>query len=1753
MFDDYKPERWPTLKERLRLDGFSFPEYRIKLSHLRRIHRAICYGRLEKLKYLLLTRSDVNKRDKKERTPLHLACATGQPDMVSLLVSARCELNVYDREYRTPLIKAVQLRQEVCATILLKNGADPNIMDFFGKTALHYAVYNEDTSMIETLLCYGADIEERGKCEYQPLLLAVSRAKVNMVEFLLKKNANVNAVDSLNRSALILAVTLGEIDIVILLLKQHNIDVFFRDAYGKTAEDYAIETQNKVIFGLISEYKREKTSEELPINSNPVSSQKQPALKATSEKKDSVSNIATETKDGEKSGTGKNLNIWLSSKNERAHFCCIFFLCRSLCRPDNIAQPVTEDEFDLESEIISKLYIPKRKIISPKSIDDVLPPVEECFDRSLYIPDIVAQPVTKNEFDLESEVEYSLEEKSLSATGEEANVSPEQTPLFTHTVEDRDHISTRFLRSMDSLTSSEGSSEQPPLSTLTPKEADPSSKVAIRRKDSPPPGKVSSEKQPALKVTSDEKDSVSNIATEIKDGQQSGTVSSQKQPALKATSDKKDSLVNIATEINDGQQSGTVSPQKQSAWKVISKKKVPVLNIATRIMAGRKSGTVSCQKQPALKATSDKEDSVSNIATEIKDAQISGTVSSQKQPPLKATSDKKDSVSNIVTEIKDEQQSGTVSSQKQPPLKATSDKKDSVSNIVTEIKDEQQSGTVSSQKQPALKATSDKEDSISNIATEIKDAQICGTVTVESMKPTLFINYFVISDEKDSVLNIATEIKDGQESGAVSSQKQPTLKATSDKEDSVSNIATEIKDGQESGTGNSATSDKEDSVSNIATEIKDGQESGTGNFATSDKEDSVSNITTEIKDCHCNCVPSQLSDELKSVMNVLIMYPFCFSVSSQKPPANCRVYETYFFGDYFDSNSIQVTSDEKVSVSNAATEIKDGQESGTGNSTTDIAISFPKEKGKEEVIYKQPALKATSDKEDSVSNITTKIKDKRTSLPQISDDKKDSVSNIATEIKDGQKSGTVSSQKQPAWKATSDKKDSVSNITTEIKDGQISGTEKRNSLPQINQWGVHQMSPQKQSAWKVIFKKKAPVLNIATRIMAGRKSGTEYPENLPTLKATIENKDSVLNAATKMKDVQTSTPAEQDLEMVSEGEQKRLEDYENNQPRVKNQIHSRDDLDDIVQSSQIASEDDLLCCNCKKVILLVDQHEMKCKDCVRLSKIKNAFCFCKRSIKLKDNHCERLIVKIQKMKNKFSVLQKRLSEKEEIKSCLEHEKLECEQELCSVRFAIQQEKEKRRNAEELHQKVREKLRTTEEQHRIEVDVTEQVKLALKSLEMELKSVGKNSNQISDTDKKEDLLHENHLMEDEIATLRLEIDTIKNQNLEKKYLKDFEIMKRKHEDLQKTLKRNGETLAKTIADYSVQLAALTDENATLRSKLEKETQTRQRLETETESYRCRLNAPLSDHDQSHSSERDQELAFQGTVDKWCHLQENSNSCVLTLSQQLSKAESKFRVLETELHYTREALKEKSLVFEHVQRELNQKQCQMKDIEKMYKNEYNKMEKCIEKQERFCQLKKQNMLLQQQLDDALNKADNREKAILNIQARCDARVQNFQAECRKHRLLLQEDSKRLVNELNHLKEKARQNEKEKAEREVVVRQLQQKRNDVLNKQSSTKALLDASSRHCVHLENEMQDSRKKLDRISQFQEIRDQLITTIRCTKETEGHVHKLEVENAMMRKTIKKQDDQIERLEKILQRSSLVIIFDLFQMLPVFRK
>lgn len=79
-----------------------------------------------------------------------------------------------------------------------------------------------------------------------------------------------------------------------------------------------------------------------------------------------------------------------------------------------------------------------------------------------------------------------------------------------------------------------------------------------------------------------------------------------------------------------------------------------------------------------------------------------------------------------------------------------------------------------------------------------------------------------------------------------------------------------------------------------------------------------------------------------------------------------------------------------------------------------------------------------------------------------------------------------------------------------------------------------------------------------------------------------------------------------------------------------------------------------------------------------------------------------------------------------------------------------------------------------------------------------------------------------MLQDELATLRLEIDALKQHwEKEENYFENMEILKVKNDDLQKAVKLSEETLTKTLSHYTGQLNALTAENTMLTSKLENE--------------------------------------------------------------------------------------------------------------------------------------------------------------------------------------------------------------------------------------------------------------------------------------------------------------------------------------------
>ncbi|XP_043739861.1 ankyrin repeat domain-containing protein 26-like [Cervus elaphus] len=508
-------------------------------------------------------------------------------------------------------------------------------------------------------------------------------------------------------------------------------------------------------------------------------------------------------------------------------------------------------------------------------------------------------------------------------------------------------------------------------------------------------------------------------------------------------------------------------------------------------------------------------------------------------------------------------------------------------------------------------------------------------------------------------------------------------------------------------------------------------------------------------------------------------------------------------------------------------------------------------------------------------------------------------------------------------------------------------------------------------------------------------------------------------------------------------------------------------------------------------MLQVEPLGLGCKDSVSLLKIRDTILSYERLVAVNKSHCELLRGKIKKMESKVSGLQKELSETKEVKSQLEHQKVDWEREFSRLRFTLKQEEENRRNANMLYEKMRAQLRRKEDKYSKEVVVTQRLALTLRALEMKLKTERSHLSQVSDScEDTKALLLKNHMLQDEIAMLRLEIDAMKNQHRakEENYFEDIEILKVKNDNLQKEVKLTEETLTQTISHCTGQLNALTAENTMLNSKLENKKDSKQRLETEVKSYRSRLAAALHDHDQGQTSKRDLELAFQRAKEEWLCLQDKMESDVAhlkenneMLSQQLSAAESEFNKLKIKLHHTRDDLREKTLTLERAQRDLSQAECQKQEIEHMYQNEQGKVSKYIRKQEsleeRLSQLQSENMLLRQQLDDAQKRADSKEKTVISIQDQFQQIVRKLQAEREKQGLMLEERNEELINKCNHLRERMHQYKNEKAEGEALVRQLQQELDDTVKTPSMSDASLKGMSWCRAILEAEAQDLKNK----------------------------------------------------------------------------
>ncbi|KAK2495146.1 hypothetical protein MC885_004446 [Smutsia gigantea] len=240
-------------------------------------------------------------------------------------------------------------------------------------------------------------------------------------------------------------------------------------------------------------------------------------------------------------------------------------------------------------------------------------------------------------------------------------------------------------------------------------------------------------------------------------------------------------------------------------------------------------------------------------------------------------------------------------------------------------------------------------------------------------------------------------------------------------------------------------------------------------------------------------------------------------------------------------------------------------------------------------------------------------------------------------------------------------------------------------------------------------------------------------------------------------------------------------------------------------------------------------------------------------------------------------------------------------------------------------------------------------------------------QISDSHDKEDLLHKHHMLQDEIARLRMEVDTIEKSHCSR--------------------------IAPAVHDH--------EQNQALGRKLELAFQ---REREEWFCFRDKINFDMSNLKEKNEILSQQlskaECKFSSLETELCHTQDALRENTLVLER-----------VRRELSHT----------------QCQKKEMEHRYQDKL--NKYIRKQESL--QERLSELQSENELFRQQLNEAQNKAENREKTLINIQGQLQEikKLQTESEKClmlEKRNKELINDCNNLKERLNHCESEKREKE-------------------------------------------------------------------------------------------------------------------------------
>ncbi|XP_031754834.1 ankyrin repeat domain-containing protein 26 isoform X2 [Xenopus tropicalis] len=1816
--------------------------YELKDKDLSKLHRAASAGDVGKIKQLI-KKQDINQLDKENRTPLHIACANGQLDTVKVLLEHKSKLNLCDNDNRSPLLKAIQCQQESCATVLLEHNADPNLVDINGNAALHLAALIPSVSIAKQLLEHGANINAFNKEGCTPLILAVTENNEEMVEFLLKEGADINACDRGGRTSLMISSNNGQNNLVRILL-QNEADINIKDEKSWTADDYGVMNGHHACSHLIIEHGSKKR-----VNMSPC-------YGSIKRRETSIFNTPSTT--GE---AGCALASPATNKND-SHSQEESESCISGKSGDVDSWPSSdEDNDDLD-------FCPQK---TPKpSLTQLLKKKKHALGNSSIA---TTQPVGFTLHSTSISEDESLHDSRDEDVNHQHHPKPfSQTPAFPHPL----YFTPGSFTKPPQMASS-------PLSTITKQDSsnadDENDNSDFEESVESSPFKAN---MPSLNLSgettySEEKlqdvggpgvrkvELMSELGLEEDDiespwDSESASESSRKQvvsdlplPAAKTQMQciSEESNEDVSYRPSFLRPSRSIPehdvcwPESQSEFSeksAVMEPKKPKLGHETLQKCVSSSKSVAKGNESALKPNL-MDDLGLDDADDIEDASDwdSASLSPKYTMPHQRNINQ---VQNTREETLPRAEAPLPISSIIPPVPIQTVLKPNEDGQSTASEDEFNSTNNAIPEIPNCKEDSLKE-KVENNTLHVLKTQSLTNVTVrnrtenaphqaEHQAKTVMQNVEDILASSDLELsweekyekmwvdnekkyvkthfkNITAELK--QKFGELTEERRPQTNKTSTNESKPDN--------------NKLFLASTDYTHTLPNSEQENDNAAGAEFKPTLVHSETSYSVTD-GSLPSNNVPWDQDREKRSQGFIVNFGTSKKGNFADLPGLECKEkYVTVFQDQKCCNGSLKVEKPIEDTVSLAQKDdtlmIKDSDHlsSNLSKETMTLVSKVSKIQNFTKCLLDQQR----GDKPEQVF-LTEHAS---SGVMQASKVEASSV-NLNKELEqDMQRFKNEVGILQMAFLNLAEEKGQLQKEADQKENKQY-----ENSKTQSEQLKQENSNMFAEEAHTV--SEQCADINQKLGSAKGMQNIMHFGNNTPS------NGKVVLDGKLSWKQKKNTINGDP-LEVFDDSTLSDTSQEDDGRTPGKftsktNKLDNAGELEDFSPSSDTATEEygtpTLPFRNAK---MLIEQLGVDSQDSVNLLKFQNIIHEYERTIQRENGRYKLLASKVKKMENEKKDLQQIAEKNRELKSMLDHQKVESESDLNSLRFTLKQEEEKRKNAEMLYGKSQEQLRRKEDQCCQEMEAKQLLELTIRNLELEMRSMQntvrqveeernevqrllshehnariaqedilnnirrkseeienekmwtKNAEvhgQLSKIDEREkDLILQNSNLQEEMNVLKLELDHVRSQNQqeESKYMDENENLKEKIADLRRDLKMNEETLTQTVIQYNSQLHALKTENTMLCSKLEHEKQGKDRLETELESIRSRLTSTLQEVERNQALKIEVERTLQRERDEWLRSQDKLNHELSTirennnnLSQQLIRAETKSNSLENELRQTNTSLQDKVILSESTQRELTHTCGRIKELEHTLQLEKDKICKSTVKQEslqeKLAQIQSENMLLRQQIEDVNNKGIIKDKTVSDVQDKFTEIIAKIRADAERQVQIIEERNKDLIIKYNETREQLYRLETEKVERESTLRQLQQELADALKKLSMSEASLEVITRYRNDIEGEKQILQKEVEKFrikvqdleeqcNQAERLHHQLKNLLEdkerevmavsqkvqeyssaaagdenAIKELEGHVQKLEIENAKFEATAKQQAGQIDILQKELRET-----------------